>query len=57
MQANDYDPVCKKEFNCGPDSKVIKHQHIVKYQHNIINELSSLRGEAASALTAPAAYL
>ena len=30
--------VDKKEYNCGADRQVIKHQHIVKYRHDIINE-------------------
>jgi len=39
MQENNCDnPVERKEFNCGVDKQVFKHQHVVKYKHDIINE-------------------
>lgn len=28
----------KKEFNCGCERQVIKHQHVVKHRRDIINE-------------------
>ena len=35
---NDSFYVNKREFDCGGDQEVIKHQHIVKHHHDVINE-------------------
>jgi len=34
----DFEDCGKKEFNCGSERQVIKHQHVVKHRRDIINE-------------------
>ena len=35
---NNCESVDRREFNCGADRRVIKHEYVVKHRHDIVDE-------------------